>query len=68
MRIIEPTFEIMFSEDFERGDILQRTERIARTCYKSEDKMLVKRAEEHVDYPSDPLAQRFPYWKRELNC
>lgn len=36
MKIIKPSFEIMFPEDFEKGDILQRIERIARTCYKSE--------------------------------
>jgi thymidylate synthase (FAD) len=37
MRIIEPGFELLFTEQL--NDITKRLERIARTCYKSEDRI-----------------------------
>lgn len=38
MKFIEPSFEIL-SEDFTRDIVLDRIERAARTCYKSEDRI-----------------------------
>lgn len=47
MRFIEPSFEII-SEDFTRKFVLDRIERAARTCYKSEDKITEGSAERLV--------------------
>lgn len=47
MKFIEPCFEII-SEDFTREVVLDRIERAARTCYKSEDKITEGSAERLV--------------------
>ena len=47
MKFIEPSFEII-SEDFTREVVLDRIERAARTCYKSEDKISEGSAERLV--------------------
>jgi len=39
MRIIEPSFEIISPTNINGNDILKEIEKIARTCYKSEDKI-----------------------------
>ena len=39
MRIIEPSFEIISPTEINGNDILKEIEKIARTCYKSEDKI-----------------------------
>ena len=49
MKIIEPSFEILYPKPLQGEEILKRIETAARTCYKSEDKITSDSAETFVE-------------------